>query len=212
MDSGLRDGLDAALGAAYPELAVRLDEATLLEIEQPFLSRHRIIEVQAVTPLPSMNAHLVLRPDGGLRVLTRRFAAINDVVSEETPRLPDDTWARAWAFKADEWGRDGEWPAMLLDSWSELFFVTRPTDLEVQRIQNLKREFGTLIGPHQFRRQGTGWRLEAWMLSNCQLLERRIDITEDGFLQRTDFVRVADIPVYPGRLWGAHDGVLVPMG
>ncbi|MBK7584096.1 MAG: hypothetical protein IPI67_28345 [Myxococcales bacterium] len=76
---------------------------------------------------------------------------------------------------------------------------------------DLEREFSGVIQPLKFSRNDQGFRLDMWILSNCQLLERQLEVTPDGMVDRRDTVRAADIPFYEGLMWGEHDGVLVPI-
>lgn len=208
------EALKRAVAVERAPFLHRLDRpVTTTRIEQPFFSRHRIVEVSSAMPMPATRVHVALAPDGTVRVLSGRLANLHAIAAAEPPHSLDDAeHAQAYANLADFWTSESEFGDVTVASFADIPWKTTLAPDERARIDELRKTLGEAIAPMTLARTENGHALSLWVVANRRLVHRRLHVPLDGKLRRDDEVRAAELPVHPGRLWGFVNGRLVPTG
>jgi hypothetical protein len=207
--------LRRAIERDYRQLLARLDVATVSEIEQSFFGERRLLYVESAVPDPAVAAHVMWMPapapGGEMRVLTGHLATLNELIADESATIHSDE-AVLYAHNADRWTTEYELADMTLSRFDDLPWRKRLTGAQVTRIEALRETYSTAIGPPQTTELLGGWTVEKWVVCDCMLIRRTLQLGDLGQLARTDDIRETKLPVYPGNWWKLIDGKLVPIG
>lgn len=212
LSSDERAALRRAVDRDFSQLSVRLDRAEISAIVQPWFADHRILFIESATVEPALGAHVAQRPDGEYDVLTGRLAAMHELVGREPADLRDAEAAAEYVENVDVWTTEDALPAMTLERFDDLPWRKLLDDAQQARIAAARASHADQITPPQTFEYGDGWRITKWVVRNCELIFRVLDVTRRGELSRTDLVRESKLPVYPGNAWKKVNGKLVPVG
>ena len=203
------DALRAAIARELPDFTARLNQAMLVEIEQPFFLHTRIIEINSPLPAPARIVYCARMADGNIAVLSGRPEALRVLCKSDPPACDHREAALVLANVIAVWIVDalGE---LRIASFGEIPWRTELTDAERARVDALRASHAARIAAPDLEAVEGGFALRYWSVARSRLIRRSIRIAT-GTVEVTSEV-VAELPVPPGRVWSMVDGRLIPIG
>jgi len=182
------------------------------EITQPWLRRHRVLEIGSAAPFPARALFVVVN-DREIRVLNARLENLQRAAAEDPPlRMEREDNAADYAAYGHAWTTPAAMGELRIESFDEIPWHARLDDKSRQQIDELRARFGDAIRPEERKQTSEGWHFRSWWIATRQLIERELIVEANGQLRRIDQVHAEYLPLPPGRHWKLVDGRLIPAG
>ncbi len=204
-----RARLREACARDLPSFADRVNDATITDVGAPFFARVRILRLDSALPFPALVAYAALTPTHGPIVLTGRPEGLRAMCEDEPPPSSDPDLATVLANLAGAWTGASVMLEVRVSGVDEIpFRRVGPHDAAWER--EVRLAHGSRITPPALERLDDGVRVTSWLVSESRLRRRAVAV-RSATIDVTEEV-VAELPVHPGRMWGAVDGRLIPVG
>ena len=206
-----RTALEGILSRHEPELLARLDlGGKVTEVHQPFFSRHRVLELETISPVTVWRA--ALAPSGDVLPLTGSLVNWNLMVHDDPPpELVSEEERRTYANVCDHWtGARAQWE-LQIERFEDLPLLADMHPAERALMDQLRDSLGEAICAPLYEETPHGYLLVRWILVDRELLCRVLEVTSDGRVHRTDEVYDTDLPVPTGQVWGLGDEGPTPL-
>ena len=192
-----------------PRFGDRVLTAKITDVGGQYWERVRVLRLESTMPFPAQAAYAAWLSSGPV-VLSHHPAALAAVNQEElSPRASDPDLAVSLASIAGVWTG----ASLMLDVWltsvDDIPF-RGATDEDRAQEADIRQRFGTQIVPPTVERLPEGVRVTMWIVSESRLRRRTSEI-RNGAISVTEDV-VAEVPAFPGKMWGMKNNRFVPIG
>lgn len=192
-----------------PRFGDRVSTARVSDVGAQYWDRVRIVRLESASPFPAQAAHAAWLSSGPV-VLSGHPSALAAVNAEERcTRASDPDLSVALASIAGVWTGASLMLEVRLHRVDDIPF-RRASDEDRASEADVRRRFTTQIVPPALERRSDGVRVTMWIVSESRL-RRRVSEVRGGAITVTEEV-LADVPVFPGRLWAVKNGRFVPIG
>jgi hypothetical protein len=202
----------AALGEVcrrdLPRFGDRALTAKIGEAGAQYFERARILRLESATPFPAQAAYVAWLSSGPI-VLSGNPSALAALNAEErSPHASDADLAVAIGSIAGVWTGASLMLEVRLAHVDDIPF-RRATAEDGASEAAIRQRFATEIVPPSVERLSDGVRVTMWIVSESRL-RRRISEVRDGAIAVTEAV-LAEVPCFPGRMWGVKNNRFVPI-
>lgn len=192
-----------------PRFGDRATTAKVTDAGAQYFARVRILRVESAAPFPAQAAYAAWLPSGPL-VLSGHPSAFDAVNAEERSALAHDPdLCVSLAGIAGLWSGASLMLEVRLNGIDDVPF-RRANEPDRDAEADLRRRFGAQVVPPAVERFDDGVRLTMWLVSESRL-RRRVSEIRSGAIAVTEEV-LAEVPSFPGRMWGVKDKRFVPIG
>jgi hypothetical protein len=192
-----------------PRFAGRVAEAEVTNVAAPYFKRVRVLKLESQVPFPAQTAFVAWTAAGPF-VLTGNPAAVTAMCADERPPvISDSDLAVHFAVDAMYWVSASVFNEVRVNTADDIPW-RRAGDDDTAREAELREIFGPLLAAAGVAKLEDGLRVTMWVASESKLRFRVADIRRDVIT--VSETAVADLPIFPGRMWGERDGQFVPVG
>ena len=192
-----------------PRFGDRARTAKITDAGAQYMQRVRILRVESPSPFPAQAAYAAWLSSGPV-VLSHHPAALAAVNAEErSVHASDRDLSVALASIAGVWTGASLMLEVRLNNVDDIPF-RRASDVDRASEAEIRQRFATQIVAPAVERLGDGVRVTMWIVSESRL-RRRVGEVRGGALAVIEDV-IADVPVFPGRMWAMKNSRFVPTG
>lgn len=192
-----------------PRFGDRVLTAKISDAGGQYWDRVRVLRVESASPFPAQAAYAAWLSSGPI-VLSNHPSALAALNAEEiSARTSDPDLAVALASIAGVWTGASLMLEVRLNSVNDIPFRAA-TDQDRASEAEIRQRFASQIVPPVVERLDDGVRVTMWIVSESRLRRRTGEI-RGGAITVTEEV-LADVPAFPGKMWGMKNNRFVPIG
>lgn len=192
-----------------PRFGDRALTAKISDAGALYFDRVRILRVESAVPFPAQAAYAAWLSSGPV-VLSHHPSVLAAVNAEErSARASDPDLSLALASVAGVWTGASLMLEVRLNNVNDIPFRQASAEDRVAEAA-IRQQFATRIVPPVVERLSDGVRATMWIVSESRL-RRRVGEVRDNALAVTEEV-LAELPVFPGKMWGVKNNRFVPIG
>jgi hypothetical protein len=192
-----------------PRFGDRVLTAKISDVGGQYWERVRVLRLESASPFPAQAAYAAWLSSGPI-VLSHHPSALAAINAEEiSARASDPDLAVALAGIAGVWTGASLMLEVRLNSVDDIPF-RGATDQDRASEAEIRQRFAPQIVPPAVERLDDGVRVTMWIVSESRLRRRTGEI-RSGAITLTEDV-LADVPAFPGKMWGMKNNRFVPIG
>lgn len=192
-----------------PRFAGRVAEAEVTNVAAPYFKRVRVLKLESQVPFPAQTAYVAWTASGP-SVLTGNPTVVTAMCADERPAVINDfDLAVHFAVDAMYWASASVFNEVRVNTADDIPWRRAGED-DTTREAELRKTVGPQLRPAGVAKLDDGLRVTMWVASESKLRFRVADIRRD--VVAVSETAVADLPTFPGRMWGERDGQFVPVG
>lgn len=195
----VRDAIISAMQGQSPTIAglAGNKDTDIRELPVSALKGWKVLELSLMTPPHPRRATIGLADDGRAVILMGQPANFAQVVQGAQVSTDQQALEIVQAYLATT--GDLAQPSYPVSSFDEVKFLPKPNADQSAQIAATKEKHGSAVTAPSVAKDGNGWTVTTWWLTNRQLVKHEVTVAADGTVKDTPTV-VADrlpVPVSP---------------